>query len=64
MSDKDIVRELLAELDAGETMENVILHALDRGRVYGYNKGMQVGYLQSCDEFEWQREAIKRGQRI
>lgn len=57
----DDVRELLAELDAGETLDNVIIHALDRGREKGYQSGWQVGYLQACDEAEWRMEAAKHG---
>jgi hypothetical protein len=55
----DDVRELLAELDSGETLDNVIFHALERGRVAGYQKGFSLGYLQACDEAEWSKERAK-----
>jgi flagellar biosynthesis/type III secretory pathway protein FliH len=55
----DTVRELLAELDAGDTLDNVIVKAIERGRTQGYQTGFQVGFLQACDEAEWRVEAAK-----
>lgn len=51
--DDEKVRELLAELDAGETLDNVIVHALERGRTEGYSKGWHVGWMQAKEEAEW-----------
>jgi hypothetical protein len=53
------VRELLAELDAGETLDNVIIHAIERGRTQGYNTGWHVGFMQAKEESEWSTNASR-----
>ena len=61
MTAEEEVQELLASLDAGETLDNVIFQAYSRGQDKGYTKGFQLGYLQACDEQERVREAAKHG---
>jgi hypothetical protein len=58
MTDEN-VRELLAELDAGETLNNVIIHAIERGRTQGYDKGWHVGFMQAKEESGWAQNAAQ-----
>lgn len=58
MTSEDLVRSLLADLDAGDTIDNVILKAFEKGQTTGYPKGFQAGYLQACDEAEWRINSL------